>query len=352
MPQLEFDYPYKTGVLMRSRACFFAWVRDKSAFRIAEWYENDRKILEDLGFDVVVANSPQSIPLNCDLYFAWWWNLSLPSLIVSRIGKRPHIVAGNVKEISHRIAGKGNTVRESLERASSKLVLGFSDAVLATSKCEYDVLASRGVKRLHLVHHGIDTDVYSPGHDTSRDPCKILTVTHLAYGNIVRKCIPQIIHAASLVVNEVPETKFVIAGGGNEAGFDELTRLVNQMGLQNTITLTGRITKADKLRLYRESSIYLQPTRWEGFGLAIAEAMSCGLPIVTSPAGAVPEVVGDAGLFSSADNAEELSEQICRLLTDASLRTQLGQSGRRRVVDNFSYERRKERLATLIERLL
>jgi glycosyltransferase involved in cell wall biosynthesis len=98
--------------------------------------------------------------------------------------------------------------------------------------------------------------------------------------------------------------------------------------------------------------VYLQPTRYEGFGLAILEAMSCGAPVVTSPRGAVPEVVGDTALMVDGTSPEAIADGLLQYLENPSLREAMGQKARRRAVERFTYVERRDKMIPLIERLM
>ena len=89
--------------------------------------------------------------------------------------------------------------------------------------------------------------------------------------------------------------------------------------------------------LYAEATIAVVPSVYEGFGLPAGEAMACGVPVVSTDGGALPEVVGDAGLLVPVRDAPALSEAISRLLNDAILREELGARGRRRMLEKFCW---------------
>ncbi|MGC8758214.1 MAG: glycosyltransferase, partial [Caldisericaceae bacterium] len=83
--------------------------------------------------------------------------------------------------------------------------------------------------------------------------------------------------------------------------------------------------------------------------LAIAEAMSCGVPVVTSKVGAVEEVVGNCGIYVDSNNENEISNAVISLLINPELRGEMGKCARERIVENFSYEIRKKRIETIID---
>jgi glycosyltransferase involved in cell wall biosynthesis len=145
--------------------------------------------------------------------------------------------------------------------------------------------------------------------------------------------------------------RFVLAGAkGNYS--DEAAALVGSLGAHDFISLPGAIPKDEKIRMMQECSVYLQPTRYEGFGLAILEAMSCGAPVVTSPAGAVPEVVGDTALFVDGTSPSSIAEGLLQYLNDPSLRDRNSRKARARAVERFPYAVRRDKMIALFDSLV
>lgn len=107
--------------------------------------------------------------------------------------------------------------------------------------------------------------------------------------NPIRKCLPETIHATAKLHKLYPEYRLVICGEKLE-GYPPLAQLVSELGAEEYIQFLAALRK--KNRPMQRCAVYFQPTRVEGFGLAIAEGMACGAPVITSPVGSVPEVVG------------------------------------------------------------
>jgi glycosyltransferase involved in cell wall biosynthesis len=107
-----------------------------------------------------------------------------------------------------------------------------------------------------------------------------------------------------------------------------LSKEIAAAGPLPTIHFLGRRPGAELPAIYRQAALLLLPSRWEGFGLPAAEAMAAGTPVVASDRGALPEVIGDAGLRVDADDPEALARAIVAILDDSALRTELGRRGR------------------------
>jgi glycosyltransferase involved in cell wall biosynthesis len=115
--------------------------------------------------------------------------------------------------------------------------------------------------------------------------------------------------------------------------------LARELGIADRVTVTGRVSRDELVRLYNQAEVFVSPSLYEGFGLPVAEAMACGAPIVATTAGAFPEVVEDSvsGLLVPPGDARALADAIERLLGDRALQQRLGREGRRRIAEHFSW---------------
>lgn len=129
-----------------------------------------------------------------------------------------------------------------------------------------------------------------------------------------------------------------IIGQGPER--TKLERLARAHGVP--VEFTGQVPSMQMPDLYRELTALVLPSRtlrtWkEQFGRVLVEAMACGVPVIGSDSGAIPEVIGDAGLIFPEGDSEALASQLAALLDDPSLRAQLGARGRVRVTENYTH---------------
>src|SRR5690606_24219085 len=97
------------------------------------------------------------------------------------------------------------------------------------------------------------------------------------------------------------------------------------------------ISTAEMVRYYAEACIAVVPSVYEGFGLPAGEAMACGVPVVSTNGGALPEVVGDAGAIVPVRDAEALAGAVAALLEDPARRARLAVTGRRRILEHFNW---------------
>ncbi len=114
--------------------------------------------------------------------------------------------------------------------------------------------------------------------------------------------------------------------------------LITELGLKDQVRLLGWVPDEDLPVLYQSAKMFIYPSRYEGFGLPVLEAFASGTPVITTPSGSLAELVQDAALTVSPDDASGLAQAIHSLLTDPELGTALSVKGRRRVAD-YSWSR-------------
>jgi glycosyltransferase involved in cell wall biosynthesis len=331
------------------KVCFFARVRDKQLLELVDFYRNDIRILEELGFEVVLANRFSEIPLSCDLYFTWWWTTGILSLVKSKLARKPNIV---VSALHYNDGTKyGYVSRPLWQRLVMRLSMRLADWNLAISKVDFDGLHKLGIHNSSMAYLCVDTDTYSPGKLGAQDRSLVVSIAHLNRLSIIRKKLMLVIRAIPFVVKELPQVRFVIAGS-KEDGFEELVLLAKELNVGDFVCFPGRITTAEKIDLYHKARVFVQPSVFEAFGMAQAEAMSCGVPVITNNVGSLTEVVGDCGTYLVNDDPRELANDICRFFKDETLWNGLGTRSRERVQANFSYQFRKEKIRETIEMVM
>jgi glycosyltransferase involved in cell wall biosynthesis len=112
-----------------------------------------------------------------------------------------------------------------------------------------------------------------------------------------------------------------------------LRRYVADLGLEDAVTFTGYATDAAVAAAYTTADVLVVTSEHEGFGVPVVEAMAAGLPVVAYDQGAVPEVLGDAGVLVASRDPYALADAIGGLLADPTRRTALAEAGRRRFVE-------------------
>ena len=112
--------------------------------------------------------------------------------------------------------------------------------------------------------------------------------------------------------------------------YDETLRALDQVGVKDSVVLTGYVPESDLPAIYSSALCFVYPSYFEGFGLPPLEAMKCGTPVIVGNQTSLPEVVGDAGLTVDPFDVDAIAGAIRRLMNDSALRAELSQKGQER----------------------
>jgi glycosyltransferase involved in cell wall biosynthesis len=147
-----------------------------------------------------------------------------------------------------------------------------------------------------------------------------------------------------------PELRLVIAGGKGWL-YDDVVAEVRALGLQERVCFMGFVDEVDLPALYRTAAVFAFPSLYEGFGLPPLEALACGVPVVTSNASSLPEVVGDAGLMVDPMDVQGLAAALACALADPAWRAEAVTRGTQRAAQ-FTWQRAAQQLLAVYEQVL
>jgi len=205
--------------------------------------------------------------------------------------------------------------------------------------------------RIRVVYNGVDIDTFKGNGNSRKDPNSLITMNSGSWQVKGTACLLEALHL--LRQNGHPEVKLTVVGKG-KAGSAQ-SSMITTWGLENAVTFTGTIDKQELIERYSASEIAVVPSMYEGFGLPAAEAMSCGVPVIATTGGALPEVVGEdkqAGILVPPADPKAMASAIGRLLDDEKMRTRMGQAGRERAKQNFCWKRAAEETVRVYEEVL
>lgn len=212
--------------------------------------------------------------------------------------------------------------------------------IITVSECsKRDISKSFMVptEQFRVVPNGINTDFFHPLEGVRRAEDLIL-VTNSA--DTPLKGLRYLLEAVSRIRHQRP-VRLVVIGEPKRNGAIE--RLVGELSLSDVVRFTGRIADHEFARHYAEATMAVIPSLYEGFGMPAGEAMACGVPVVSTTGGALPEVVGDAGILVPPADTSALQSAITALLNDPDKRARLGHAGLKRVSHSLTWRHAAEK---------
>lgn len=191
--------------------------------------------------------------------------------------------------------------------------------------------------RIHVVHIGADTDLFSPDPAVPQVPGRIVTTSS---ADVPLKGLVHLVEALAKVRAEHPGAHLVVVGRRAEDG--PVAQAIERYGLERAVEFVKGISDAELVDLVRSAEVACVPSLYEGFSLPAAEAMATGTPLVATTGGAIPEVAGPDGetcLAVPPGDSRRAGREPGKLLGDPELRARLGSAGRARVLERFTWAR-------------
>jgi glycosyltransferase involved in cell wall biosynthesis len=172
-----------------------------------------------------------------------------------------------------------------------------------------------------------------------RIPGRLITT---ASADVTMKGLRYLLEALAKLRTERP-VELVVIGKLKEGG--PSARIIDELGLRDAVTFVTGVPEQRIIELYSEAELAVVPSLYEGFSLPAIEAMACGVPLVATTGGALPEVVGadgDTALVVEPGDSDALAAKIRLALDDPELRAAVGARGRQRVIDRWTWRHTAE----------
>jgi L-malate glycosyltransferase len=292
------------------------------------------RVIKRLAPDVIHAHDPHGVAMA---------SLALSLGSSTAHGREPRLVASRRVDFHF----KGN----SFSRWKYRQV----DAFIAASEAIRQMLVADGVpaERTVTVHEGIDVD-----HVVAAPPVNVHEAFWLPHqapvvGNVAalvpHKGQRYLVDAAHLVVQDVPDARFIILGEGELR--QHLEKQVHEHHLEKHVLLPG--FRTDVLGCIKGFDLFVMSSVTEGLGTSLLDAMACGRPIVATRAGGIPEIVEDGvnGALVPPRDAASLAAAIVRALKDEGWRRRTGEAGLARVRERFTVDRMVAETAAVYRRI-
>ncbi len=207
--------------------------------------------------------------------------------------------------------------------------------VSESSKKDINAQMKVPLDRMSVVPVGVDHTVFRPRPERPRIPGRLMVTSS---SDVPMKGLVPLLEAVAKLRTE-RDIELVVIGRPTEGG--RVDRTIERLGLRSAVRCVSGITDDELACLYAESEVAVVPSLYEGFSLPAIEAMACGVPLVATTGGALPEVVGtdgDTGVLVAPDDPEALAGAIRRVLDDPDLAARLGAGGRDRVLGRFTWQ--------------
>jgi glycosyltransferase involved in cell wall biosynthesis len=295
--------------LKNNRILFYSSVNDIKLFDVTGFYKFDIEALQSSGYIVIKTNSFKSFFKfwMYDISFLYFYKKSILPGIISFLLNKKTIYSGGIDELSKELKVKpiNRLIYKILFLANYSL--SYRCNIVSTKDFENTtrLLNSIGIKRIRkLIYFPHCIDVENSLFEINYEKEYIFTTICWmgSVDNVKRKGLDVSLEIFKLFLSLYPNFKFYIIGTPG-AGKIYIQKLVDEYELNNNVFFTGQVNEEKKIELLQKSMFYFQISQYEGFGLAVLEAMVCRNYIIHSGRGGLADTIGENGLIVNKDDS-------------------------------------------------
>jgi glycosyltransferase involved in cell wall biosynthesis len=230
-----------------------------------------------------------------------------------------------------------------------KVAQRLDHVVTVSQRSRADIVKAFALKpaAISLVYNGIDTGEFCPQPHIRPKPYRIMAT---ASADAPLKGVRYLLEAVALLAEQFPALELLMVGKPQPNG--ETAKLIERLNIGERIVTVSGISTQQLVEYYAQAQVVVVPSVYEGFGLPAGEAMACGVPVVSTDGGALPEVVGDAGIQVPVKNSRAIADAVAQLLNDKQRRQRLGEAGRVRIEQLFCWRRAAQQMTDYYQRVL
>lgn len=232
-------------------------------------------------------------------------------------------------------------------------VLRRVQCISVLSESQYAPLIQAGLtKNALILPNMIDSEKHQVCNQGSALDRRGATFIVIASHFTIEKGVYDIIHAFEKTLKAAPNSRLIMVGGGQEAA--PLIQQCREKGLMDSILFTGFIDRNEIQAHLQEADVFVLPSHSEGFPMVVLEAMACGLPVISTRVGAIPEMLNneDDTLIFPAGDVEAMSLCMTQLAGSALLRQRIGQANRNRIENHYDMHIVSDQFATIYTDLI
>jgi glycosyltransferase involved in cell wall biosynthesis len=276
--------------------------------------------------------------LRADLVFGWFasWHTFFPITLAWLLRKPSVMIVGGFDTANMPDIGYGYQ-QGGIRRAASRWIMRRARRLATNSEYSLSEIERNTPippERVRVIHHGVPDPF---GAEPGPKEREALTVGAIDSTTLVQKGQLPFVDAARLL----PDVRFTFAGKWLDESVEQLRARARE-----NVEFTGWLSDEDLHAAYRRAAVYVQASRHEGFGLAVAEAMLAGCVPVVMNVTAMPEVVGDAGVLIESQEPDQVADGVRRAL---ELGPDAAHRARERILTAFPMERRREGILQVVQ---
>ena len=329
--------------MTRLKVCFFS--REGVNHISKQQYSlQDIRILNEYGFDVVIASDFWDIPWNCDLYFSWWASGSFLPLIVAKLCSKPiFVVAGGNEVIDHIDslygfkAGYGSS--NVLKRLAVITTLKTATQLFVVSTHMVGHVLRISAREPIVLYNSVDTERFIPQKLLRTYITSVINFDEISYLNKRGLLLMEAFVRVSPLYADIG----LLLIGKSSHYLTYLKKYAETLGIKDKVKFVSDLNNIDLPEYLNTSKLYVQLSDTETFGMALVEAMSLEIPVVCSKKGAFLEVTGGLGIYCDNNDIDSITSAIFEGLTLSNESyNRIGRELRLRVLELFDFNSRKE----------
>jgi glycosyltransferase involved in cell wall biosynthesis len=228
---------------------------------------------------------------------------------------------------------------EKMQQRSRKLI-AVSDFTRRELKQYYGIAEDK----IRVIHNGVDTVKFQPAADKHKVKAELSfnpnDIAIVSVGRLyARKGLFTLIESMPAVVHKFPRAKFIISGKGQSNEMAKLVAHAEKLGVKGNILFTGYFPDKKLPKLYQAADVFAFSTFYEHHPFAMLEALSTGLPMVTTNVGGIPETITDGknGFMCQPFNVKQMSDRILNLLEHPAAAQEMGYQARKTIEERFDW---------------
>ncbi len=243
---------------------------------------------------------------------------------------------------------------------STKFALKNAKTVLTVSnftKKEIIDIYGDKINNVEVVHNGYNTNIYKKLDDKEKlkkvlDKYGISKPYIFYVGRIEKKKnIPELVEAFAMMKEKEMNIKHKLVLVGNASfGFDEVMQVAEDYRLENDLIVPGWVEEEDMPCIFNGADAFVFPSKYEGFGIPLLQAMACGVPVAASWAASIPEITKKSALLFNPNSVEDIRDALIRIIKDEKLREELKVLGYERV-KKFSWEKTAIKILKIFKKM-